>query len=335
MSEEKKLFIKKVECPMEIFQYIEIVKKLLSVKSMLFKRIIRKIIKLFIRLNYEYRCFKCHVQINTIGNNVLCEIPIKNNKKKCILKVIKCVKKIAEENKIKDIILSNELNQIEELQIAFSNKKLIEGKYLLKVMIDEVISYISSIKNDRIENQTIYILVSEYSKINLEIIELLSYKAKSVNIITNKLNKFLKFERNLYENKGIMITVSNNKRKALSKANWIINLDFTNDMIKQYKVNRTAIFINLIEESTEVSRSFSGIIVNGLIIKEGSNKDLQFLKLCKSFNETILYESSISRSKNMIDIKKQIEEDNIKIKALIGNRGEIEEVEYKNCLTNT
>ena len=335
MNEERKIFVKKVERSIDVFQYIQIVKKLLSIKNIFLKRIIRKIAKLIIRINYEYRCFKCDVQISTFGNNILCEVPIKEYKKNSIFKLIKCVTNIAKENNIKDIILSKELSGIQELKVAFSNKDLIEGKYILKVMIDEVIDYISNIKNERMENQTIYILACEYSKLNLELIELLSYKVKSVNIITNRLNKFLIFERNLYEKKGIMITVSNNKRKALSKASLIINLDFKNDMIKQYKINRTAIFINLTKEQLEISKSFSGIIVNGLRIQDDFNKDLKISKLYKFFNKTLVYESTLLKNRNLEDIRKEINNDNIKIQALIGSRGLIQEAEYKNCLTNT
>ena len=160
MQEERKLFIKKIDSPIEIFPYMKIVKRFLSVKNIWLKKIISKIIKFSIRMNYEYRCLKCDVKIKTFGNSLLGEVPIKKYKKNGISKVIRCVTKIAEENKIKDVVLSNELNEIEELKTAFSNKKQVEGKYLLKVMVDDVIDYISNIKNERIENQTIYILVN-------------------------------------------------------------------------------------------------------------------------------------------------------------------------------
>lgn len=335
MQEERKLFVKKIDSPIEIFPYMKIVKKFLSVKNIWLKKIISKIIKFSIGINYEYRCLKCHVKIKTFGDSLLCEVPIKKYKKNGISKVIKCVTMLVEENKIKDVVLSNELNEIEELKTAFQNKKQVEGKYLLKVMVDEVIDYISNIKNERTENQTIYILVNEYSKINLEIIELLSNKVKSVNIITNRLKRFLNFEKRLYEDNGIMITVSNNKRRALNKANWIINLDFSNDSIKQYKINRNAIFVNLKLEQPEVSKSFSGVIVNGLNIDDVFNKDFRYSKMYKVFNRTLVYENIIQKNKSITEIKEKIADDGIKIKSLIGSRGELKEVEYKNCLTNT
>lgn len=335
MSDEKNIFIKKAERPIEVFPYIKVIKKFLSIKSNFFKKIIKRTVKFIIRINYEYRCLKCDIQIKEFRDNMLCVVPIKGYKKSCVSKMIRCITEIVEKNEIKDVILSKELSKIDELKTSFFNKNLTEGKYLLKVMVDEVINYILNIKNERIENQTIHILASEYSKINLEIIELLSYKVKSVNIITNKLNKFLIFERNLYENKGIMITVSNNKRRALNKAKWIINLDFTNDFIKHYRIDRNAIVINLVEEQLEISKSFSGIIINGLKIKDDFNKGLNISKLYNIFNKTLLYESTILKNRNLTDIRQEINNDNIKIKALIGNRGVLQEAEYKNCLTNT
>ena len=335
MSEEKRIFIKKMENPIEAFPYKKSVKKLLSTKNKILRRIIRSVIAALIRVNYEYKCFKCDLQIKNISKNIIIgTLAIKECKKSSILKSVKCIKKIVEKNKIKYIILSKNLSKIQQLNKAFLNENLVQGKYLLKVMADEAIEYISNMKNERIENQTIYILSKDYSKVNLEIIENLSYKAKSVNIITNKLNKFLIFERNLYEKKGIMTSVSNNKRKSLNKAKWIVNLDFTNDIIDQYRINRNAIIINLKKEQLEISKSFSGIIVNGLNIKDNFNKEFELLKLYNIFNNTLLYESTIQENKSFAELKEKIKKDNIKIETLNGKRGIIQEAEYKNCLTN-
>ena len=44
MQEERKLFIKKIDSPIEIFPYMKIVKRFLSVKNIWLKKIISKII---------------------------------------------------------------------------------------------------------------------------------------------------------------------------------------------------------------------------------------------------------------------------------------------------
>ena len=80
MQEERKLFIKKIDSPIEIFPYMKIVKRFLSVKNIWLKKIISKIIKFSIRINYEYRCLKCDVKIKTFVTFILIS-KISNNMK--------------------------------------------------------------------------------------------------------------------------------------------------------------------------------------------------------------------------------------------------------------
>lgn len=330
MNEEKVLYTKELISLVEIFPHRKIIKRMSLIKNKRLKIWIRTIIKILIKLNYEIYYLNGKIKVEEFDDYILCTIPIKEDKyrKKIISKWIKGIEKIVKQKKINNIIISEKLKNIEKINKVFVDDLKVEGKYLLKTMVDDVIEYISNIKNERIENQTISILVNEYSKLNLELIETLANKVKSVNIVTNSLRKFLIFESRLYENNGIMVTVSNNKRKGVSKANWIINVDFSEEDLKKYNINRNAIFINLIENRFEFSKAFSGIIINGLKIKNNINKNLHLIRGQELFNQTILYESTIFRSKSFVKIKEKIKQDNIKIQVLIGTKGELEECEY-------
>ena len=328
MNKEKKLYLRELRNPLEIFSCKKIIKMMLIRKKGKFKKFIRNVLELIILLNYEISCYKGRVYVKKSEDYIIGVIPIHKNGKSDISKIIRNINKVIKEEKINNIIVSEELKKIDGIKNAFVSKSLQDGKYLLKIMIDKAIEYISNTKNERIENQTIYILVNEYSKINLEIIQLLTYKAKSVNIVTNQLRRFLIFEKKIYENSGIMITVSNNKRKGIKRASWIINFDFSQEELLQYNINRDAFFINLQEDEIKISKSFSGVFINGLLIKESVNKQLEMISGYKLFNQTILYESTIDKNKSFEEIRKKIENDNVEIESLIGSRGKLEASEY-------
>ncbi len=336
MNKEKKLYLRELRNPLEIFSCKKIIKMMLIRKKGKFKKFIRNVLELIILLNYEISCYKGRVYVKKSEDYIIGVIPIHKNGESDISKIIRNINKVIKEEKINNIIVSEELKKIDGIKNTYVSKSLENGKYLLKIMIDKAIEYISNTKNERIENQTIYILVNEYSKINLEIIQLLTYKVKSVNIVTNQLRRFLIFEKKIYENSGIMITVSNNKRKGIKRASWIINFDFSQEELLQYNINRDAFFINLQEDEMKISKSFSGVFINGLLIKESVNKQLQMISGYKLFNQTILYESTIDKNKSFEEIRKKIENDNVEIKALIGSRGKLEANEYiKMGLTNS
>ena len=103
-----------------------------------------------------------------------------------------------------------------------------KNKKLMKSMILEILEYIFTKNCENSELENIYIFMNEYSDFNITIIENLCKKFKTVNIITENLKKFKNLENALYD-EGILITVSNNKRKSVKNARYIINVDFENE----------------------------------------------------------------------------------------------------------
>lgn len=324
------IYIKEINSPVELINLRRAVKKINFKKNNNIKKWIRNFIKIIIRLNYEFFYYTGNVKIKIVKEHILCLIPVKYSKKNKTL-IYKCTKKlncILKQESIDNIIISENLKHINIINRSLVNNDEVEGKKLLKIMINEVIRYICNIKNEKIENKTIFILVNEYSKSNLEFIEQLACYVKNINIITNNLKKFLIFSNKYYEKNGIMMTVSNNKRKSLNRAELIINVDFLKENLIKYNINRTSIFINLAKGKIQNLKGFSGIIINGLKIRDTVKKEAYFIKDYKEFNKTVLYESTILNNISFYEIKEKIKQDNVEIQDLIGIKGILNKDEY-------
>ena len=140
-----------------------------------------------------------------------------------------------------------------------------KNKKLMKSMILEILEYIFTKNCENSELENIYIFMNEYSDFNITIIENLCKKFKTVNIITENLKKFKNLENALYD-EGILITVSNNKRKSVKNARYIINVDFENEKIEEYNLNSNSVFINLTDNPIIFNKCFSGVVINDIEI---------------------------------------------------------------------
>jgi hypothetical protein len=145
--------------------------------------------------------------------------------------------------------------------------------------------------------------------------------------VTNYIEKCKIIEKYLYNEFGIILNISNNKRKSLIKSEFIINVDFPQELINKYRISDDAIMINISENIELDSKRFSGININYYKIQIPEKYKLD------NFNDEIVYESLIY-NKKYTDISKRIIKDKIKIKKLIGKNGFIMENEIKNVGTH-
>ena len=104
----------------------------------------------------------------------------------------------------------------------------------------EILEYIFEIQGKKMEQEDIYFLINKDEDIYLENIKTLSEKFKTTNIITEELSKFQKIVENIFEEETT-IYLSNNKRKSLRRAKYIVNFDYGIGEIEKYNINRTAI----------------------------------------------------------------------------------------------
>ncbi len=166
-------------------------------------------------------------------------------------------------------------------------------------------------------------LINDFTDINKEIIIDIAKSIKRLNIVTNHIDKCRKIEEYLYNEFGIMLNISNNKRKSLLKAEIIINMDFPQELINKYRIYDNSIILNIGDKISLQSKRFNGININYYKIQIPDEYKLQ------GFQNEIVYESLIY-GKKYKDINEKITTDKIKINKLIGNNGSIKESEIAN-----
>lgn len=254
------------------------------------------------------------------GNKFFLILPIKENTKpKKIKKLIKGLEKY----NIKNAILSDKIYNIENLKngLYARNINILDGRYLFQLLIEEIINYICKKSKKEMAKTEISICTNDASNINKEIICELAEKAKTLNIITNHINEFKKLEEYLYNEKGILIKLSNNYKTALQKTNIIINMDFAEEIINKFSLPNKCLIINIRGEIKIKSKKFNGINVNDYNIISSENYKIE------GFNDKFIYEGKLLGEEYKV-AKKQILEDKIQIKNLIGENGKINNREF-------
>ena len=224
----------------------------------------------------------------------------------------KKIEKIKLQYKKDKIIFSKLLKQYQE---KYEKEKIINE--FLEEILDFIIEKTEN-ENIKVEMQNIYFLANEYNKKYIDIIEKILQKTKTINIVTRNLKKYMEYEEKLYDEKGILISVTNNRRKSLKNAKIIINIDFKEEELKQYSINRNCIFINCTGEKYKSIKYFDGTIINGIEVCANEIERLKEIELYQDFENTDIY------------VGFENESENVRIKNLIGNNGKISKKELQN-----
>ncbi len=250
-------------------------------------------------------------------------------------------------NTLKQLEKKIQKKQGKEVQVIFSKeaeflKKQWKGKKInietfkkisLPLLLDYLLEQIQE-KPQTLLLQDIYFCAKTLNEENKQIIEYFLEKVKTVNIVTTELKSFQKLEEKCGKEKGIWITVSNNKRKSLNKARWIINLDFSAEQLETYQINRQAMIINCTEEKITKEKGFEGVIVQSFDIELVSpvekileEKFTSLAIIASQFSFVLDYEENVRKLKQM----------GVNIRNLIGINGKINQKEllnHKKFLTN-
>lgn len=256
----------------------------------------------------------------------LIELSIKENKKIGKRKVKRIVEKL-QQNNVRLVALSNSLNKLETLKnTMYSNDiNILDGRYLFKILSLEIIEYICKASKCDIQNIEFAVLVNDANKLNKNIILDLAEKVKTLTIITNNLKDFKDVENYLYNEKGIVIKISNNKKKGLLKSKIILNLDFCEEDINTYNIPKEDIIINTSYPVRIKTKKFNGININSYNIIIPNNYKIE------GFDDEIIYESLIYNL-DYNEARECILKDKIRIRNLIGEKGIIQEKEFGRSL---
>lgn len=237
----------------------------------------------------------------------------------------KCVEKL------KKKLIKNNIKQIaceKEVQQYMKKNEIISEKNVIKYLIFEILEYIFEIQEKKMEQEDIYFLINNDDEIYLQSIKMLLDKFKTTNIVTENFGRFQKIIENLFEEETT-IYLSNNKRKSLKRAKYIVNFDYNMEELREYNINRTAIIINIKQNVKIESLAFEGININNVNIQLSDQLIEYFGNLIENISENILYMSLINQKQELTRIRNRIKEDNIHILNLMGDKGEISKEEFK------
>lgn len=277
------------------------------------------------------------IEVRSFNDNYIIAVDNKNDMKikKKLIKVIKKLKieaivfsKSLEgefEVQIRDILNSNDNNNI--------GIKIINGKKLMEYMQYEILEYIIKKRKEDIKLEDVYIVFKKDIKLDLNFLKKFIENFRMTNIVTNEVDRLKNVQDNLLENDNILISVSNNKRKALKRAKYILNVNLDKVELEKYRINRNATIINIKENVRYDNVSFDGININNFNIELSDEYVERFEVLNEKFENTKLYESVLINenytNKNIEKIYDRINNDDIKVKELIGNNGIIEDKELE------
>ena len=143
-------------------------------------------------------------------------------------KISKKIKTICTKKSVQHVVISKELQKRKEfLQYIYAyNINTFDGKWLVNYMAYEAIDFIMQKTHSKKEETEIFISVNNITNEVLENLKLFVKDYKRINIVTNRINEFKYLEKKIYDEYGMMLTVTNNKRKSLEKAKLILNFDY-------------------------------------------------------------------------------------------------------------
>ena len=240
-------------------------------------------------------------------------------KEKVYKNIVKKVKTIKTKRKT-ELVLSKEVKKYTRF---LNGMKIRNGKTILVDSIDNILQKI--IGEIKIETIDLYILANSYTQTSVNFIKKISKKVKSVNLITNRVDKYKMIEEMLLE-EGIAISISNNKKKSLKNSKIIINLDFNNEDIKKYNINRNACIINIGNDTiTNIIHGFEGVIIQNIDVIISNKNFFESNNIYDKFEKIDLFETIKSQKMDL------------EIEALYGLNGKISEKELLNVrkiLTN-
>lgn len=228
-------------------------------------------------------------------------------------------KKILDIANCNKIILSKKIKN-QPLYINYLNSynmEIVDGTWLFEVLLYKIIEYIIKVKKIKKEDVSISILINKITEASLYNIRKIAKSYKRVNIVTNHIELFKKMEKQILDEDGIMITITNNKRKSLSKSNIILNIDFPQELINQFNIYEEAIIVNIRGNIKIKKKRFNGICINDYEIQVLNDEEFDYDKEIR-YNKKDIYEANIYKKQPMENIMRKIERDKVKIVDLFG-----------------
>lgn len=230
--------------------------------------------------------------------------------------------KIIKTSNCKKIVVSKEIKKQDQyLNYLYSQGlDIVDGKWLFQILSNMSLEYICK-KNNLLKSEiSISILANQVTENVIYFLKKIVKEYKRINIVTNNINLFKNLETQIMEQYGVMIVVTNNKRKSLSKSQLIVNFDFPTELINKYNVYEDSIILNLQDDVKIKSKRFNGICINDYEIVVLNGQDFDYTKVEKFYCKD-LYECNLYKKQPIDEIVRKINSDGVRIEKLYTNRG--------------
>ena len=258
-----------------------------------------------------------------VNDNTITVPMYENMKQKNIEKIARKTEKIIKKySKSKKIILNKEM-QKEELYKNYLNTydlEIINGKWLFEILLIDIVEYI--IKKRKLEKVNISILINDVTDIEIENLKILAQKYKSINIFTNHIEKFKRLEESLNKDEGIVITITNNKKRSLSKSDIVLNIDFPTELVNKFIIKDNAIIVNFKGKIKINRKRFNGLSIYNYEIDYRDDKKEE-KALNGKYNLKDIYEAGVYKKQRVSEIREKVKKDKVIIKKLFSINGEL------------
>ena len=267
---------------------------------------------------FKAKCRKGKFEIQKIENLECMVLPEVNDK------IIKKLKNLAAIRCWKNLCVSDNLRRNEQFMdfAKGSSLKIMNGKWLFKNVLDDIIEYMVDIKGDVLGNQEISILCHQLDEVMAEKIKEICQKVKVCNLLTDHVKCYQRLEEEVYQETGMILNITNNYKKAIAKSKIVINFDFSRRDLRKCVFAKGTDMIQVNRAVKFDMKEFGGknIVFYGIDMPE---KYIEYQEKMSGFNSSILYESLIYKRTSYRNIKKELEEDEAKILYLVDLEGKV------------
>ena len=209
-------------------------------------------------------------KVKFLNNKIILNTNLQKNSIEKKSKIVKKIKYILEKERVRQIAIQNKLKKDEILinLLHSRNINICSSKWILKKCTDQIVDLIIKEKNE------ISICVNEVDLMTQEYIYKFAKEFKKINIITNHIGKFKKIEEKLYNEDGILPTITNNRRKSMLKSEAILNVDFPKELINEFSIYDKSTIINWDEPLKIRKKRFTGKIIEEISIELNKNSEV-------------------------------------------------------------
>lgn len=229
-------------------------------------------------------------------------------------KTKRIVKRLEKANKKEDIAvaLSNKLSLDNELIYEIESRKIkvLDGRWLFKLLLYDVLEFVSKSKDKRIETVNVSMIINAPDEIIFAQLIQIAEKVRSLKIVTNKINRFSQIEEKLYIDYGIAVQITSNREKAMLNSDIIINIDEYD--IDKYKISNSASVVNIGYNVQLNNENFYGEVINWYEI-EYNKEILEGFEERDNYDHNVIYESMIYKRAKFMHIKKQLDLDGVRL----------------------